>query len=92
MPFYRFMVHGWDGSVAKKARGFFTTRHAFGPDEATARAKVLRRLSHEFTAGASAPIWKSGPPVMVIEKGWRLGFHQLLVAPNRGSTFYDERE
>lgn len=92
MPFYRFLVHGTDESVADNARGFFTTRHAFGGDEAGAEAKVLRRLAAEFTTGASASIWKSGPPRMVVEKSWRVGLHQLHSAPNRGSTFYDERE
>jgi hypothetical protein len=92
MPFYRFSVHGTDERVPDGQRGFFTTRHAFASDETSAAAKVLSRLQHEFTAGASASVWKSGPPLMVIEKAWQIGWHELLSAPNRGSTFYDERE
>lgn len=92
MPFYRFAVRGADQSVPSNPRGFFTTRHAFGVNEARAAAKVLGRLNHEFTKGASASIWNSGPPAIVIEKSWRIGLRQLLSAPNRGSTFYDERE
>lgn len=92
MPIYRFMVHGTDVSVPNKRRGFFTTRHSFGRDQEQAAAKVLRRLSREFTSGASAQIWGSGPPDMVIEDCWKIGVHQLLAAPNRGSTFYDDRD
>ena len=92
MPYYRFTVRGTDQGGPGNPRGFFTTRHAFGVNEARAAAKVLGRLNREFIKGASASIWKSGPPAMVIEKSWRIGLRQLLFAPNRGSTFYDERE
>lgn len=92
MPFYRFMVRGTDEAVPDKARGFFTTRHAFGINEENAARKVLRHLQREFTTGASASVWRSGPPVLVIEEGGRIGLHQLLSARNQGSTFYDERE
>lgn len=92
MPIFRFLVHGTDVRAPDNARGFFTTRHAFGRNQEQAAAKVLRRLSHEFTSGVSAPIWNSAPPVMVIEKCWEIGVHQLFAAPNRGSTFYDDRD
>jgi len=90
--FYRFMVTGTDTEVPDGARGFITTRHAFGVDERQAARKVIRRLTDEFTTGASAHIWKSKAPALTIDKAWQIGFHQLLSAPNRGSTFYDERE
>ena len=92
MPVYRFMVHGTDARVPDNARGFFTTRHAFGRTQEQAADKVLRRICREFTAGVSAGIWNSGPPVMVIEKCWEIGVYQLFAAPNRGSTFYDDRD
>jgi hypothetical protein len=92
MPFYRFFVHGTDEHVPNGERGFFATRRAFASDEPTAAAKVLSRLRREFTDGASAAIWNSGPPTMVIEKARRIGWRELWSAPNRGGTFYDERE
>lgn len=92
MPFYRFMVHGTDVRVPDNARGFFTTRHAFGGSPEQAAVKVLRRLRNEFTSGISASIWNSEPPLLVIEKCWEIGIHQLFAAPNQGSTFYDDRD
>ena len=91
MPFYRFMVHGRDVSAPEGVRGFYTTRHAFASSEEKARKKVLSTLMKEFTSGVSAPLWNSGPPELTIEEAWRIGFHQLRDAPNKGSTFYDER-
>ncbi len=92
MPFYRFLVQGWDVHLGKDERGFFTTRHAFGADQQSAAEKVLARLRREFTTGASAKIWNSPAPALSIEKGWRIGLHQLFSAPNSGSTFYDDEE
>jgi len=92
MPIYRFIVHGTDVAVPEGRRGFFTTRHASGRDREQAEAKVLRRLSREFTSGVSAKIWGGGPPDMVIEDCWTIGVHQLFAAPNRGSIFYDDRD
>ena len=92
MPIYRFMIQGTDQSVPDNARGFFTTRHAFGRDQEQATAKVLRRLEEEFTTGVSASIWKSGTPALSVEECWEIGPLQLFSAPNRGSTFYDDRD
>jgi hypothetical protein len=91
MPFYRFLIHGRDPSFPEGIRGFYTTRHAYAATEAAAARKVLERLRVEFTRGASAPIWRSGPPTLSIELGRRIGLHQLRSAPNKGSIFYDER-
>jgi hypothetical protein len=91
MPFYRFMIHGRDVRCSSDLRGFYTTRHSYGATMEKAAAKVLSRLVKEFTVGASAAIWGSEPPSLTIEDGWRIGIHQLLSAPNKGSTFYDER-
>jgi hypothetical protein len=86
MPFYRFLIHGRDPCLAE--RGFYTTRHAYADTQVAAAEKVLRRLEIEFTSGVSASIWSSDTPIMTVEDGWRIGLHQLLAAPNRGSTFY----
>lgn len=91
MPFYRFLVHGRDPNVPEGSRGFYTTRHAFAATQERAARKVIQRLTVEFTRGASAGIWRSGPPSMVVEEGRRIGVHQLRAAPNKGSTFYGER-
>lgn len=88
MPFYRFMIHGRDPQHPADVRGFFTTRHAYGETEEKAAKKVLSRLEREFTTGASASLWRSEAPVMLIEDSRRIGIHQLLSAPNKGSTFY----
>ena len=92
VPFYRFMIQGLDPRVPEEKRGFFTTRHAFGSNQDLAASRVLARLAREFTSGASADIWTSDAPIMTVEKAWRIGLHELFAAPNRGSTFYDERE
>jgi hypothetical protein len=92
MPFYRFSIHGEDASCPPGLRGFYTTRHLWAADCETARTKLLQLLEHEFVVGESAHIWQSGPPVLTVEKSWRIGLHQLFAAPNRGSVFYDERE
>jgi hypothetical protein len=92
MPFYRFMIEGTDSEVPNGDRGFLTTRHAFGTDEAEATIKVFERLRKEFTSGASAHIWRSRAPALTVHSVKRIGWHQLFSAPNRGSTFYDERE
>ena len=92
MPFYRFVVHGRDRRVPEGKRGFVTTRHAFGSDQASAAAKVLALLRREFTSGVSSHIWKSDTPMLEIEKAWPIGVHQLFCAPNKGSTFYDDRD
>jgi len=88
MPFYRFIIHGADVNAPKDSHGFYTTRAAFAATQEGAARKVLAALSLEFTTGVSAPVWRSAPPALTIEKGWRIGFHQLRSAPNRGSTFY----
>jgi len=90
MPFYRFMVHGRDPRHPDDVRGFWTTRHAFAATKEKAAEKVLLRLSREFTVGVSASLWNSDAPTMSIERGWKIGFHQLRSAPNKGSTFYYE--
>jgi hypothetical protein len=92
MPFYRFLVHGVDERVPEEMRGFFTTRHAHATDQEAARAKVVARLEQEFTSGASAHIWRSCTPRLSIEKAWRIGLIEALKGPNKGSTFYDDRE
>ena len=92
MPFYRFLIQGLDPRVPDEKRGFFTTRHAFGSNQDLAASKVFKRLVREFTTGASAHIWKSDAPVLTVEKGWEIGLHELFAAPNKGSTFYDERD
>ena len=92
MPLFRFLVHGQDARVLAGKRGFYATRHAFAATQEVAAAKVLARLAHEFTSGASAHIWRSTEPRMQIEKAYPIGWHQLWAAPNKGSTFYDERE
>lgn len=91
MPFYRFFVHGSDPCLPDEVHGFYTTRHAWGTDEAQAARKVLDRLKLEFTTGRSARKWAGCPPAITIEEGWRIGWHQLWSAPNRGSVFYDSR-
>lgn len=88
MPFYRFLIHGWDPGVPKDDKGFFTTRHVYAADEHRAAQKVRARIVEEFTTGASAVIWGSGAPQLSIEKAYRIGLHQLRSAPNKGSTFY----
>jgi hypothetical protein len=90
VPYFRFFVHGRDRSRPEGQRGFYTTRHAFGSTQEIAAAKVLARLTHEFTIGASAENWRSGAPALEIERAWRIGWHQLSSAPNKGSTFYRE--
>lgn len=92
MPAYRFLIHGSDVMAPEGKRGFFATRHTFGADQEDAAKKILARLTNEFTKGPSAHIWKSAPPSMTIEKGWRIGWRELFSAPNNGSAFYDERE
>lgn len=92
MPFYRFFVRGSDPSLPDDVRGFFTTRHAHAANEAEAARKVLRQLTQEFAFGVSAKIWSAGPPLLTIEKAWRIGIHELWSAPNRGSTFHDDRD
>ncbi len=92
MPFYRFLVHGCDPTLPGKEHGFYTTRHAYAANKEDAARKVRERLTQEFTSGVSARIWRAGPPALTIEDGWRIGLHQLWSAPNRGSTFYDNRE
>jgi hypothetical protein len=81
-----------DARFPADTRGFFTTRHAFAATEEHAARKVIAKLEHEFTAGASAHIWQAATPRLVIEESQRIGLHQALLSPNRGSTFYDERE
>jgi hypothetical protein len=90
MPFYRFLIHGRDSSHPPDTKGFFTTRHAFAPTEERAAQKVFARLTREFTTGASAHIWRAGPPDLSIERAYRIGLHQLRSAPNKGSTFYGD--
>jgi hypothetical protein len=92
VPFFRFTVHGGDPLVPDGKRGFFTTRHAFAASKEEAARKLLARLTAEFTRGVSAHIWKSEAPEFTIESVRRIGLHQLYAAPNKGSTFYDERE
>lgn len=92
MPFYRFLIHGRDPSLPPDTRGFFTTRHAFAATEERAAQKVCARLTREFTTGASAHIWRAGPPALAVESVYRIGIHQLRSAPNQGSTFYDDRD
>jgi hypothetical protein len=92
MPFYRFMVHGRDPDAEPGRRGFYTNRHAFAATESQAAAKVLDRLRHEFTAGASAPLWRSGAPIMSIEDACRVRLRELRSVPNTGSTFYEDNE
>jgi ketosteroid isomerase-like protein len=88
MPFYRFLIHGWDPDRPKDDKGFFTTRHVYAADERRASQKVRALLMEEFTTGVSADIWGSGPPSLAIEKAYRIRLHQLRSAPNKGSTFY----
>lgn len=90
MPFYRFLIHGRDSSLPPDRRGFFTTRHAFASTEERAAQKIFDRLTREFTTGESAHIWRAGPPELSIERAYRIGFHQLRSAPNKGSTFYGD--
>lgn len=88
MPFFRFLIHGWDPSLPKDTKGFFTTRHVYAADEHRAAQKVRARIIEEFTNGASADIWGSGTPHLSIEEAYRIGLHQLRSGPNKGSTFY----
>jgi hypothetical protein len=88
MPFYRYLIHGWDPTLPDGTKGFFTTRHAWASDERRAAQKVRARLTEEFTTGASAAIWGAAPPRLSIEKAYRIGVHQLRSAPNKGSSFY----
>ena len=90
MPFFRFLIHGADPRRPAGVRGFYTTRHAFGATQAQAEAKIRALLITEFTKGRSAGIWRSEAPVLTVEDSWRIGLHQLLEAPNKGSVFYDE--
>lgn len=85
-PCYQFLVHGRDAQAAN--RGFFTTRHAFADSKQEAAEAVLRRLTAEFTAGVSAEIWASSPPILEVESAERIGWFRALAAPNKGSTFY----
>jgi hypothetical protein len=91
MPFYQFTIHGRDEQVAEGQRGFWTTRHAFDVNREAAAVKALALLAEEFTTGASATIWASSPPTLEIDETKRIGWLQALSAPNKGSTFYDER-
>ena len=90
MPFYRFLIHGSDPG-AKPERGFYTTRHAFASSQQEAAEMVLAALGREFTTGSAARAWKSSPPALEVERGWRIGLVELFAAPNRGSTFYGLR-
>ena len=90
MPIYRFMIHGRDPSVRAGEHGFYTTRHAFALSRNAAAKKVLARLMHEMTRGASAEIWAGPTPTMTIEKEWQISIRDVRSAPNKGSTFYRE--
>ena len=82
------MMHGRDPRLPEETRGFYTTRHAYAATQAEAAEKVLCLLEQEFTVGVSASIWRSDTPIMSIERAWRIPIYQLLLAPNKGSTFY----
>ena len=88
MPFFRFLVQ--DETRRSPTIGAGSIRPAARSKNAA--DKVLARLTREFTRGASAPIWRSGEPILVIEEPYPIGLHQLLGASSKGSTFYDERE
>ncbi|MEA1677482.1 hypothetical protein [Nitrospirillum sp. BR 11163] len=88
MPFYRFIVHGVDKG---RPRGFYTTRHAYARTQQAAANRILVGVTKEFTTGASAGLWRSAAPTLTIEEAWRIGLGELFKAPNKGSTFYDER-
>jgi hypothetical protein len=92
MPFFRLLVHGQDPTLPSGTRGFYATRQVWAPNVQIATDRLFRKLQQEFTTGESAHIWNSQPPHLNVERAYRIGAHQLLAAPNRGSSFYDERK
>lgn len=90
MPFFRFIVHGYDPAVPD--RGFWTSRHAYGTTIEAASDRVLTRLRKEFEGNASEFLGDTGALEFETDRAWRISLLEALRTPNTGSSFYDEGE
>lgn len=91
MPFYRFIIHGKGISLSGSSGGFYTTRWAFAVSQEEAGRKALQAVREDWATGPSSKLSPDKPPTsLAIEKGWKIGAHEIWSAPNKGNTLYND--